>query len=124
MKTLKNKTILIVDDEPMLREIIAQTFIDLGCKVLQAENGVRALELAEKEKIHVIISDVQMPGGNGVDLLKGLSLLKERMPVTIMISGFSHLSEKEAMALGAIALLPKPFGRDALIELIEKGLNS
>lgn len=66
------QTLLIVDDEPMMRHLLTQTLDSQGFKVLVAENGVEALTLVKTNSVDLIITDVHMPKGSGLKLLENL----------------------------------------------------
>ena len=104
----KDMKVLIVDDEPLLREIIAFNIADEGYTVLQASGGFAALELIEKETIHLVITDMRMPSGTGEDLLRAL-LVKDSKPKVILMSGACELTKENAIELGALDFLFKPF---------------
>jgi DNA-binding NtrC family response regulator len=104
----KDMKVLIVDDEPLLREIIAFNIADEGYTVLQASGGFEALELIEKETIHLVITDMRMPSGTGEDLLRAL-LVKDSKPKVILMSGACELTKENAIELGALDFLFKPF---------------
>ena len=71
--------ILVVDDEPGIRDVV-KTYIEYsGYSVHTASDGVEAMQLAEKENYDVVLSDIQMPGLNG---LEGIKVLKEKFPDT------------------------------------------
>jgi CheY-like chemotaxis protein len=72
-KALAGKMILLVEDEADLREPISEELMYFGAKVLQAANGQEALRLLEANPIDAIVSDVRMPGGDGVELLKNVN---------------------------------------------------
>jgi CheY-like chemotaxis protein len=120
---LKQKTLLIVDDEADLREPLVQEFESLGCKVFQAKNGHDAYEIVLREKIDAVISDIRMPGGDGIEFLKRVKLLHHECPMVMLITGFSDLSHEEAFDLGAEAVLSKPFDLDAIDEAVVKILT-
>jgi two-component system chemotaxis response regulator CheY len=111
---LKNKTLLIVDDEKDLREPLALEFESLGCQVFQARNGKEAFDIVLREKIDAVISDIRMPGGDGIELLKKIKAQNPIFPVVMLITGFTDLSHEEAYHLGAEAVLAKPFDLDAV----------
>jgi two-component system response regulator (stage 0 sporulation protein F) len=111
---LSGKRLLIVDDEQDLREPIATELESLGCIVFQAKNGKEAFEIVAKEKLNAVISDIRMPGGDGVELLQRIKKRDHQFPVVMLITGFSDLSKEEAYHMGAEVILSKPFDLDEL----------
>lgn len=102
--------ILIVDDEQDLREILSEDFALHGATVLTAENGLVAYDIAMRELPDVILSDVRMPGGDGVELLQRIrAVCKKTPPYVFLLTGFSDLAPDQAAALGCQGLVPKPF---------------
>lgn len=116
--TFDGFSILVADDEQDLREMIAETLELYGAKIVQAENGQQAVELMNKEKIDLVISDIRMPGGDGILFLNEVRKKDPQLPPFIFISGFSDFSEKEAFAKGAQAYFHKPFDMNKFIEKI------
>lgn len=114
---LKGKTLLVVDDETDLRDIVASELEFLGAKVFQAENISIAQEILENHHIDLIISDIRMPGGTGIDLLDTIKARNEKAPV-ILITGFADITIEDAFDKGAEALLNKPFKLDDLIKVV------
>jgi two-component system response regulator (stage 0 sporulation protein F) len=123
MENLRGKTLLIVEDEPDLREPLVAEFESFGCKVLQASNGRKAFEIIQNESIDAVISDIRMPGGDGVELLKNIKSLHHAVPVVMLITGFSDLTQEEAYHLGAEAILSKPFDLDEIDETVSRILT-
>ncbi|WGL59161.1 response regulator [Pigmentibacter sp. JX0631] len=119
MSCLKEHLILVVDDEPDLREMLVSELQTLEAKTLEAGNGKEGIKIVKNEKIDLIISDIRMPGGNGIDLLdetKKLNLLK---PKFLFITAFSDFTREEIHAHGAEGLVSKPFDLPSLIENLE-----
>src|SRR5690606_8059363 len=116
--SLKEKTLLVVDDEADLREIISMELEYFGATVYQAESVSKALEVLNNHSIDLIISDIRMPGSTGVDLLKTVREQNVSLPAIILITGFADLDISEAFALGAEALVHKPFNIDELLDLV------
>ena len=117
---LHHKSILIVDDEADLREIVAGELEFMGSKVYQAENIQHALDLLSKNSIDLIISDIRMPGGSGIELLE---IVKNKYGADfpfILITGFADITPMEAYGKGAEALISKPFQLDELFKIIMK----
>jgi DNA-binding response OmpR family regulator len=120
---LQGKTLLIVDDEPDLRGPLATNFELLGCRVFQAGNGRDAFALVNREKIDAVISDIRMPGGDGIELLERIKERNHEFPVMMLITGFSDLSREDAYHLGAEAILAKPFDLDELEQAVARILT-
>jgi CheY-like chemotaxis protein/Tfp pilus assembly protein PilZ len=118
----ESSKILIVDDEPELREILVFDFENLGYEVKEAENAGTALaQLDKNPDIKVIVSDIRMPDGDGVTLLKAVQERKTREPVSlIFVTGFSDLKKEDAFDLGAGGYMTKPFDRRVLSALVER----
>jgi CheY-like chemotaxis protein len=106
--TLDTFTVLVVDDEEDIRNIIAYDVESVGYKVFKAESGNKALEILRSVKIDVIISDIRMPDGDGVKLLDTLKRDFPEMPQLIFLSGYSDYSKEELIAKGADSVLKKP----------------
>ncbi len=113
---LQNKTILVVDDETDLRNILASEFDFMGAKVYQADNITNAQKIIVENKIDLIVSDIRMPGGTGIDLLDILKNKNVTEPPIILITGFADITPEDAFAKGAEALISKPFQLDDLIQ--------
>jgi len=111
--------VLVAEDEPELRDAITGALKNEGYEVLEAENGKTALEIINQQQIHIVLSDLTMPGGSGIELLSNIEKL-ERKPIVIMMTGFSDLTEAEVQEKGATALLAKPFNTPSLINIVAK----
>ncbi len=111
-------SVLVVDDEPVLRELVAFILIDKGFQVLEAESGNAAYQMICKGNFDVVVSDVRMPDGSGVDLLTRISAMKKPRPLVFLVSGYSEISLEEARKLGARDLLNKPVDYDKLCQAI------
>jgi CheY-like chemotaxis protein len=115
---LKDKVILVVDDETDLRDIVASELEFMGAKVFQAENISTAQKIINQEKIELIVSDIRMPGGTGIDLLDSLKSKDVSNPPVILITGFADITVEDAYNKGAEALVNKPFKLDDLIKQV------
>jgi CheY-like chemotaxis protein len=100
--------VLIVDDEPDLRELMIDEFEMGGYSVSGAGTVQAAQDILAVEEFHLVISDMRMPGMGGLELLKWIQTLPNQ-PAVIFMSGYTELSEKEFIHLGASALFLKPF---------------
>ena len=119
----KGKRLLVVEDEADLREPLMLEFESLGCIVFGAGNGKEALEIVKAEQLDAIISDIRMPGGDCVELLKSVKAIQHNFPVVMLITGFADLSREEAYHLGAEAILTKPFNLDEIDAVVERILT-
>lgn len=120
--SLSGKRILIVDDEPDLREVVSFEFKAQGCEIFEAASGEEAWSLLQCKRIDLIISDVRMPDGNGVDLLKRVHKTMPQIPV-ILMTGFADLQSTDAIQNGASAMFGKPLDRKALLRGAENALR-
>jgi DNA-binding NtrC family response regulator len=112
--------ILIVDDDQTFRELVA-LFFEETCEVHTACCGHDAMEILKKKTIQVVFSDVQMPNGDGIELLDWITATNfPKKPVVVMITGQSILTEKTAAQKGAHTLLHKPFAMKTLLEIFEQ----
>lgn len=112
--------ILIVDDEILVRDFLAETLRRKGLDVQTAENGQKAFNLLKENSFDLVITDMKMPDFTGIDVLKKV---KELSPstVVIVITAFGSIENAvEAMKLGAFNYLIKPFTPDTIEALIEK----
>ncbi len=115
-----NLEILVVDDEEIVRSSIARAVKRMGYKVDSASCTEEALKLIKKKKYEIYISDLKMPGEDGVVLLEKTQSLHKDIYFILITGYISQLTEKELIGKGAFALLEKPVFVKDLRELIEK----
>jgi putative nucleotidyltransferase with HDIG domain len=117
-------SVLFVDDEKNILNSIDRIFIDSDIRVLWAENAQKALDIINKEEIAVIVSDSQMPGMSGIDLL---SRVKETSPDTfkILMTAYADLGTAvEAINSGQIfRFIIKPWQNESLIKTVQEALE-
>jgi DNA-binding response OmpR family regulator len=108
-----NETILVVEDEPPLRQLIGRALTAAGYRVLEARNGAEALELFERHgaAVDLVVTDLQMPYVDGAALVDELRT-RRRTLKTLCISGTRTNAEF------ADAFIAKPFSRDVLLSRI------
>lgn len=120
----KTISILIVDDEPTLCDVLALYFELENFKVLKANNGLEAIEILKiNPEIKFVISDVRMPNGDGLYLLKYIKANCNSEMKVVMLSGFPGDLEKEILELGALALFPKPTEPRLLVNFVNSQLS-
>jgi len=112
--------ILVVDDEAIIRESLHDWIIDVGYQVFTAENGPRALEILEKEKPGIIITDLVMPEMDGIELMKKAKEILPKVEVMIITAYGSIPTAITAMREGAYDYIEKPFCPERVEFLIEK----
>ena len=118
-----NGRVLVADDEEDLREIYAQALIDTGHEVDMAPGTSTALALLAKSTFDVVVSDIVMPGLDGIAFLKAIHDQDPDLPV-ILVTGQPTLeSAMRAMEYGAVQYLVKPVALDDLVKAVERGLR-
>ncbi|QIB52804.1 sigma-54 dependent transcriptional regulator [Pseudomonas sp. OIL-1] len=110
--------ILLVEDDRGLREALADTLLLGGYEYFEAENAETALKLLERETVSMVVSDVNMPGMDGHDLLRILNQRYPQLPVLLMTAYGTVQQAVTAMRDGAVDYLVKPFEPKALLDLI------
>lgn len=112
--------VLIVDDEESVCRALAQTLEIEGCDVLQASNGRDALCHIEYSWPGIVITDINMPGIDGLELMREIHAIDQDLPVTLL-TGHGDISVAvEAMRNGAYDFLEKPFSTDHLLETVQR----
>ena len=115
-----SRKILIVDDEPGMRSLLTKVMEKVGHYAAAVPGGDEALGLIEGEEWHLVIADIDMPGMDGIELLKRIRTMDRVLPV-IMITAYATVeSAIEAMKLGAFDYITKPFQMDELKIVVGK----
>lgn len=120
MTANENFTVLVVDDEPEILELLSYNFTKKGLKVLQAKNGVDALEKAKSEAPQLIVLDIMMPVMNGIEtcrILKADNTLKS-IPVLFMSATSDDYLILAAMAAGGDHFVSKPVRISNLFDIV------
>ncbi len=116
--------ILIVDDDESLREFLEILLTKEGYEVCSASKGEEALKIIETDNVCLVISDIRMPGMDGVELLRKIKAGRPGLPV-VLITAFASLdSAVAAMKEGAWDYLTKPFRIEELRKVVERALDS
>lgn len=123
MAGTKSGTLLVVDDEAEIREIIELHATALGYKVLEAGDGLMALEVIREHHVDVIISDLMMPRMTGLTLLTSLRREGYTQPFIFVTAYPSQDSTLQALRLGAFDYVEKPFAPDELEALISEAMR-
>lgn len=112
--------ILIVDDESDVCHSIASYFEIFGYETHTCYSGTEALELVNREKFHLVITDLRMPSVSGIEVLKAIKTKDRHYPKVYAISGYTDFSLEEIYSQGADGFLAKPFDSRGMLEAIRK----
>jgi two-component system OmpR family response regulator len=111
--------VLVVDDDKESRELLSEVLTTNGYAVGLVENAEAAQALLDRDgDYRIVIADLRMPDGSGLELLKELRRQNSKREVILMSSFISGSERKLALDLGADALLEKPFRLSELLELV------
>lgn len=124
MESTLKKTILIVDDQKNTLKVLRAILIDEGYIVLEADNASKAIEtIANEEQVDAILSDLKMPGMDGLDLFQNLQKMNIRIPFIIMTAHGSIQSAVEAMKKGVTNYLIKPLNYEELSIVLDRAIR-
>jgi len=117
------KTVLVVDDEDAIRDVLREELVSAGYEVLLAATGEDAIDLFPRHHIDLAILDIRLPGIDGIGVLKFINLSYSATRV-IMLTGHSDLKyAMEAREFGARDFIDKPFGIADLLSAVEQALK-
>jgi DNA-binding response OmpR family regulator len=114
------RSVLLIEDAAAFRKILCDLLQADGFQVRSCSDGASALNTAEIDDFHVIITDYRIPNMNGADVTKKL---RARFPESIIIGISLEDMRKEFLAAGADAFLQKPFEYDDLVKLINENMS-
>jgi two-component system cell cycle sensor histidine kinase/response regulator CckA len=115
-------TVLLVEDEPMVRTVAERALTRNGYKVLTANNGEEALEIIDRgDEIALLISDVVMPLMDGPTMVREARKTRPKLPILFM-SGYAEEQLRKSIDIANVAFLPKPFSVQELAEAVRKAL--
>ena len=116
------KCILIVDDEPSIRKVLQAHLVRDGYEVETACDGGEGIERLQQRQVHAVVTDMQMPGIGGLELLEWCRTNQPGLPVIVITAYGTVNSAVEAIKLGAHDYVTKPFDRDELKLIIRKAV--
>ena len=118
----EKRSILVVEDDDVALDLLAEILRRHHFQVWTASSVAAALEFLEERPVDLVLSDIRMPERGGMDLLKQIRENQSRIPVVLLSAfGDEHLWV-EALSAGAVDLIPKPFKKQEIIDVINKTL--
>ena len=121
---MQTGTVLIVDDDPEIRSLIAEGLRQKGFDALQAAGGDEAMKKLSPGRTRLVVADMKMPGMSGIELLRRIKRTFPELPVMIVTGYGSIRNAAEAMQEGACDYLLKPFSMETLILAVERVLGT
>jgi two-component system chemotaxis response regulator CheY len=115
-------TILAVDDSASMRQMVAHVLKGAGYRVVEAEDGQAALDLAKRERVDAVITDHNMPRMDGISLVRTLRALDEyeNTPIMLLTTESSAEMKRRGREAGATGWMVKPFDPDRLVEMCRR----
>jgi two-component system NtrC family response regulator len=120
---MRRVKILVIDDDESLRRVLEYNLAQEGYAVLAASGGEQGLDLLKKEGADLVVTDVRMPGMDGLQVLEGVRKVDPNVQVIILTAFGTIEMAVEAMKAGAFHYISKPFNRDELKLTIKKALQ-
>lgn len=116
------KTIMVVDDSASLRQVVGIALRGAGYEVIEGSDGKDALSKLKGQKVHLIISDVNMPNMDGISFVKALKQLPayKFTPVIMLTTESQEAKKAEGQAAGAKAWVVKPFSPEVMLNAVQK----
>jgi len=116
--------ILVVDDSTTMRQMVAFTLTSAGHEVVEVPDGNQALATAKTKKFDLVITDVNMPGMNGIDLVQSLRALPDCkfIPILVLTTEAGAELKQKGKNAGATGWIVKPFNPEVLLETLKKVL--
>lgn len=115
-------TVLVTEDEAMVRIVVVETLQDAGYNVREASDGVEALEVLESSQIDLLITDIQMPRMNGYQLAEAAMARWPNLKI-VLVTGYAREGVPTAIASAGLRTLQKPFDLDRLPALMSELLG-
>jgi DNA-binding NtrC family response regulator len=115
--------ILVIEDDPIIREVLQETLTQEGYAVSVAANGMDGLQAAKSVPVHILLTDLQLPDIDGISLIDRLVRLDAKI-IPIMMTGFGTIeSAVRAMKSGAFEFITKPFDPETVLVVVRKAVE-
>jgi signal transduction histidine kinase/CheY-like chemotaxis protein len=119
----RQQTLLVVDDEPQIREVIRTMLVDNGYLVRTADSARLALDLLQREEIHLICTDLVMPEMSGAKLIDELKRSRPQLPIVVCSAYGTDEDVSRRVQRGEVMFLSKPFTRKELLDVVGRALT-
>lgn len=120
---LDRRRVLIVDDDQAVRELLAEGLISFGYPTLVASSAREAFETIQQEPVRLVLSDIDMPGGNGIELLKRIKAYDADLDVIMVTGAIDADTAVRSIRQGASDYVTKPFNLDEVQIVVERTLE-
>jgi DNA-binding NtrC family response regulator len=115
--------ILVIDDDPSVREVLHETLVQEGYNVSVADNGTSGLQTAKEQPVQIVVTDLHMPDLDGIELIDRLSRIDARI-IPIIMTGFGTIEiAVRAMKSGAFDFITKPFNPETVAVVVKKAVE-
>jgi two-component system nitrogen regulation response regulator NtrX len=118
-----NARILVIDDEPAIRDAVRMILEYEGHDVIEAASGQEGLGLIERESPDLVFVDIKMPGMDGLEVLSRVKATHEALPIVIISAHGTAATALEAGRLGAFRFIEKPLAKDYILDAVREGLE-
>jgi len=115
--------ILVIDDDAIVRDVIAEMLCGADHEVVQAGTAAEALEFVGNEEFDLVVTDIVMPDLSGLELLEAMRLHRPSLPIVLVTGAHTRDNLTEALTRGADGLVAKPFTQAELCKAVEKALE-
>jgi two-component system, chemotaxis family, chemotaxis protein CheY len=114
--------ILIVDDVTPIRDIVISILQKRGHRIFEAKSGDEALSIAREKKVHMVLTDVNMPGMDGITMIERMRVIEnyKSVPIIVLAKDGKDANIERAKTAGAIDWVSKPFTEDSLVNKVNQ----
>lgn len=116
-------SILITDDDRDFRETLRGVFEPQGFRTLLAEDGAQAVEIVERQEVHLLLLDMHMPRLTGLETLRRVKQIKSLLPCILISAGADEMLIEQAMRDHAFSVLSKPVSRVHVTDTVQLALR-
>jgi len=117
-----NKTILIIEDDATSNEFFREVFNPTGAKVILSTNGKEGIDIFKNNKIDIVLLDIQLPGINGIDVLKAIKIINNKIPIIAETAYALNGDREKLISIGFDEFIAKPILPNDLLKIVAKFL--